>query len=198
MSVDLSSIDFRTARPRYRDFGGVLTPPLGGAQQRINRLGNRYALVLELAPIPEEPDGRLATALLQRAKVEGASYPWPQPGLAVGAPGAPEVDGAVAGGTSVPFRGLTANYAIRRGQYFNFIHDGVRYLHHAVAQAIADASGDATVTIHPELRVSLSDGDEIVLAKPLIEGLLEGGDLEWDVMTEPFTGLDSFVIMEAE
>lgn len=195
-SVDLTGLPLRTATPHYIDNGGELTGFLGD-MQRINRLGDRSGLSIDCAAVKEEPDGRIWTQKLRLAKKQGALFPWPQPGLKVGAPGAPVVDGAVAGGTSLPIRGLTPAYPIRFGQAFSIIHGGRRYLHFAAAEAVADGSGDATVTIDPLLRVSLSDGDIVEIAKPMIEGLLASGDLAWDIMTEPFTGLQTITITEA-
>lgn len=197
MAIDLSDVPWRTAKVRMLDFGGELTPPLGGPVQRINRLGTRFAIDVALAPVSQEPEGRRLTSLLRQAKTEGALFAFPQPGLAIGAPGTPVVDGAVAGGSTVPLAGLTANYAIRMGQFMSFVHGGRRYLHAAVAEAVADATGDVEVTIEPMLRVSLSDEDEVEIGRPMLEGLLEGGDLEHEIMYEPFIAL-GFSIAESE
>lgn len=197
MAVDLSDVPWRSAKVRMLDFGGELTPPLGGAVQRINRLGSRFAIDVALAPVAQEPEGRELTSLLRQAKTEGALFAFPQPGLAIGSPGAPVVDGAVAGGTTVPISGLTPNYAIRRGQFVSFIHDGRRYLHSAAEPGLADAAGDVELTIEPMLRIALADGDEVEVARPMLEGLLEGGDLEHEIMTEPFIAL-GFSISESE
>lgn len=194
-AIDLTGLPYRSATPRYLDFGGEQTGFLGDTQ-RINRLGNKMGLAIACAPVKEEPDGRIWTSKLRLARQQGALFPWPQPGLKIGAPGTPLVDGAVAGGTSLPIKGLTAYYAIRFGQAFSIIHGGRRYLHFAAAQAIADASGDATVTIDPMLRMSLSDGDTIELGVPMIEGLLGSGDMEWDIMAEPYTGIGTITITE--
>ena len=62
-------------------------------------------------------------------------------------------------------------------------------------EAVADAAGTLTLTLTPMLRTPLSDGDVVELARPMIEGLLESGDLEDEVMTEPFVQF-SFTITE--
>jgi hypothetical protein len=177
------------------DMGGEQTSPFGSST-RVNRMGNHFAIELELPPIREEPDGRTLSALLRLAKREGALYRFPQPGLAIGVPGSPVVDGTVAGGTSLPLRGLTPHYAIRFGQFLSLVHAGVRYLHSAAAAVIADASGEATVTVDPMLRTNLSDGDTVELAKPMIEGWLGGDSVGWRAMTEPFTSYEAIVITE--
>lgn len=196
MAVLLSGFSYRTAGPRLIDFGGELTPGLGAEVQRLNRLGNRFAIELELPPVREEPEGRILAAKLRLAKTQGALFAFPQPGLAIGAPGNPVVDGAVTGGTSLPLRGLTPHYAIRFGQFLSIINGGRRYLYSAAAAATADASGEAIVTIDPLLRRELADGDVVELAKPMIEGLLATGDLPWGIMLAPFLEL-GFSITEA-
>jgi hypothetical protein len=195
VSIDLSALKYRTAKPRYLDYGGELVPALGGPIQRINRLGNRFALQVHLKTVPEEPDGRIIAQMLRLAKQQGAMFRWPQPGLQIGAPGSPVVDGAVSGGTSLPIRGATPHYAIRFGQAVSIIHGGRRYLATATAPTIVGADGRATVPIDPMLRTALSDGDTVEIAKPMIEGLLDSGDLEWEIMGSPFSSY-SFTIRE--
>jgi hypothetical protein len=197
MAVLLSGLKIARARVRMLDFGGELTPGLGGMVQRINRMGSRYALDVELPPLPEEPDGRLLTTKLRQAKQEGALFPFPQPSLHIGSPGAPVVDGTGIAGTTLPLRGLTPHYAIRAGQFMSVITAGRRYLYAAAAQAIADASGSVTVTIAPMLRAEPTDGDIVEIGKPMIEGWLGAGDLEHEMMLEPYFGI-RFSITEAE
>lgn len=195
-SIDLSGLPFRTAGPRYRDFGGVQG---AAAEQRVNRLGNRFGIELNLPPQPEEPDGRRLAQMLRLARGQGAITAFPQPGFDVGVPGAPVVNGTVAGGSTLPLRGLTPHYAVRFGQYLSVVHGGRRYLHSAAAAGEANGSGQLILTIHPMLRVSLADGDVVELAVPKIEGLLSGGnEVTWTIMTEPFVGFDKIVIEESE
>ncbi|MFM9597369.1 hypothetical protein ACKI1O_49520, partial [Streptomyces scabiei] len=71
------------------DFGGDITPSLGGPAQRINRLGSRYQLQLQVPPLASAIEGRVWTARLERAKQIGAVYPVPLDGFSSGAPGTP-------------------------------------------------------------------------------------------------------------
>lgn len=198
MPIDLTSRFFRTGKPRFLDYGGELAGPLGGDVLRLNRLGSRFALEVSWALVPEEPDGRTLAQDLRLAKEQGALYRFPQPGLRIGVPGAPVVDGAVAGGSIVPLRGLAPGYAFRYGQFLSFVHDGRRYLHSAAALAIAGGAGDVELTIHPMLRISLADGDVAEVAQPMIQGLLGGGDIEHEIMREPLVGFPAFTITEAK
>lgn len=198
MSIDLAAIEpyLRVPTPAYVDFGGELTPLLGGPVQRINRLGNRYRLGYETAPVPEEPTGRVIAAWLRLAKTQGARITWPQPGLVIGTPGTPLIAEAAEAGSTIKLKGLTAGYAIRFGQFFSIVHAGLRYLHSAAAQSTADGSGNATVVLNEPLRTDIDVDDVVEIASPKIEGLLQSGDLEWPGMLEPYVQF-SFTIAES-
>ena len=179
MSVDLAIEHFLSASPAMLDWGGSMVPALGGQEQRVNRLGSRFMLAM-VVDFDTDEEARKFLQRLRRGKQEGAMMRFPQIGLTTGSPGSPLVDGAVAGGTTLPLKGLTPNYAIREGQYFSIIHSSRRYLYSAAAQAIADAAGEASVTIHPTLRVALSDNDVVEIARPMIEGVVDGDQVQWE------------------
>lgn len=185
MPVDLSSLPFRSAIIRPIDFGGYLRPALGAPVQRIDRLGNRYMIEVELPPLREEPEGRLATAMLQQASSEGGLFAFPQPGLSLSAAGDVEVSGAVTGGRLLPVRGLVSGSIIRVGQYLSIIHLGQRYLHRCRAETIATGDGTATIELMELVRVALLDGDVVEIGRPMIEGWIDAP--QWTLMTVPFT-----------
>src|SRR3546814_6750685 len=62
----------RSAAPSLISYGGLLSPSLGGAVQRLNRLGDRHALKVSLPPMRSEPDGRIYASKLRRALQQGA------------------------------------------------------------------------------------------------------------------------------
>ena len=170
-------------------------PVLGGPMQRVDRTGSRGSLDVVLPPM-RYVDGMPWCQRLKRGKKERVVMPFPQPGLVIGNPGAPVVNGAVAGGTSLPIRGLTSGYQIREGQYFSIVHGGRRYLYSADAAATASGAGTATLTISPMLRTALGDGDTIEIAAPMIEGILAGDETSWNVNTAFHVGL-AFTVVEA-
>jgi len=163
---------------RFLDFGGTLTPPGGGAAQRVNRLGSRFGVDITYPRLRPEPDARILMSALRQAKVNGAIFPVPQPGFDVGAPGNPLVDGAAQLGTVLKLKGFTPGYAGRNGQYFSIIQGGRRYLHHLALQGIADAAGGMEASIWPMLRISPDDGAICEFGKPMIEGFLAGNTVE--------------------
>lgn len=165
---------------RLLDFGGIMRPPLGGSVTRVNRLGNRFAADVSLPPL-ELDRGRVFVSRLIRAKREGLRMEIP---LTLGEQGVPgvgaTVDGTVTGGTSLPVKGVNAGWVAREGYWLSVVKSGQHYVHNICAQAIADGSGDVTLTIEPELRVSLADGDVVNLAKPMIEGFVDGSEAAWE------------------
>lgn len=174
MSIDLTELKINGDEIVPLEFGGLMPSALGGATERIERLGNRYSAVLSTPAMRIEPDGRRWSARLLRARREGAIVELHQPDFNVIAPGSPVVATNTASGRSIPISGLTPNYAIREGQWLNYIVDGQRYLDQATTQVIANASGEAAVILQNLIRVPLTAGDIIDLATPRIEGWIDG------------------------
>ena len=182
--------------PLFTDWSQTLVPFLGGDIQRLRRLGARFALGVRMPTMAPEPWGRLWVARLNRALIEGqTAFAWPQREFDTGVPGTVVADGAGQQGSSLKLRGLTPRYRLREGQYFSVASGGRRRLHQAVAEVVADASGKATVAILPMLRASTADGDAVEIARPKIEGLLEGDSRSWTPGVALLTGLE-FTIKE--
>lgn len=186
----------RSATPRLLDFGSDLTPPMGGAMQRLNRLGNRFAIDVTLPPM-KEPLARPYLAALLKGKAEGVLLRFPQPGFDPGNPGAPVVDGAGQTGSLLRVRGASAGYVFKAGQFFSILHGGRRYLHQVNADVAADGTGKATLPITPMLRISPANGATCEFAQPMIEGFLQGNELPWTLDLAAIYGL-SFTLTEVE
>jgi len=118
---------------------------------------------------------------LVRGKTDGIITRWEQGALRRVPAGAPVLDGADQQGTSLTVRDAEPNTVFRDGQMFSLEHDGGHYLHMIVAEVLADASGAATLTIEPPLRVIADDGDPLEFAEPVIEGVIEGERWEWEL-----------------
>jgi hypothetical protein len=198
MSVLLPSLPgMRSADPQLLDFGGVQQGAQGGAAQRINRLGNRFALSVELPPAISATLGRIYVARLLKALTQGAIYPFPQPDLVIGAPGTPLVNLAGQSGSVLNLKGFAAGYLIREGQFFSIIHNGRRFLHQASAEIAADGSGNVALPITPMLRISPANNAVCEFAAPYIEGFVSGDSAKWKLLLEPYHGI-SFSISEAQ
>ena len=179
-----------------RDFGAVLTPFLGGPEQRINRLGMRFGLRLTMPPMDAD-EGMVYLSRLLQGRQSTVILPWPLLDFDPGTSGAPLVSAAVTSGTTIPIKGLTPGYQVKEGQFFSVIHAGRRYVYMFTADATANGSGNLSAAIFPLLRTALSINDVIEIAQPKIEGLvMPGEEISWQI------GLDnarefSFSVLEA-
>ncbi|KFG90728.1 hypothetical protein BV98_001440 [Sphingobium herbicidovorans NBRC 16415] len=184
------------AEPFLRDFGTVLTPFLGGPEQRINRLGTRFGLRVTLPPMSTRDKALIVQSRLLRAREDRLLMEWPQPDFDTGNPGAPLVSAVVASGTTLPLKGMTPGYVIKEGQMVSIIHGGRRYMEMASADATVGAGGTVSATIWPLLRSSLSVNDVVEIAAPKIEGLVSPGDeLSWQISVDRLASF-SFTISE--
>jgi hypothetical protein len=186
----------RRMTPMFQDFGGNLTPALGGSVQRINRLGSRWAFAVEMPPMAGEPDGRIWARRLTSGKQEGVLMAIAQPGLVIGEPGSPVVDGAGQSGSALALRGLAAGHDLVEGQFVSIVAAGRRYVHMICADVSADGAGELTAAITPLLRVSPADGAVVEIAQPYVEGLLDGDGVNWTVDIGALFG-HAFTIKEA-
>ncbi len=175
MSIDLTGIPIRSMIDRSQDFAALLSPPLGGPVQRIERPGTRTTFVVTTPFMDVEPDGRRWAARLKAAKREMATLTIEQVGLAIGAPGSPTVAADTATGRFVAVEGMTPNYSIRPDQWLSFLRaDGKRYLAQAAVLVTADGDGAVTIELHDLIRAPLAEGDLVEIARPKITGWLSG------------------------
>ena len=179
---------------RQIDFGGTLTPGLGGPVQRINRNGNRFAVAVQLPPM-KPIDARAWLVALNRGVREGVRWRLRQVELLPGSPGTVRVNGAGQAGTSLQVDGANPNYPFRLGQFFNIIHSGQYYLHQVAAPVNASSTGTATLSIETPLRIEPADNALIEIGQPLVEGLLADNGFEWSIDRARLVGI-SFTIME--
>lgn len=182
------------AMPSLVDFGFMQTPSTGAAASRINRPGSRWKVDFTLPPVTADR-ARVLISRLAEGKSQGLRVPFPLQ-VSQGAPGVPTVDGSGAAGTSLPVKGLNAHYTIKEGYWLTLIDgDGVHYLHTNRSAVAADASGEATLTIWPPLRAPMADDDLVLLAKPLVEGLISS-EVSWTMTPDRLVAL-AFTIEEA-
>lgn len=191
-----SSPSPRTAQPQLLDFGAILEPDLGGASQYVGRLGDRYEVAVDLPPMSAET-ARVFIARLTKAKKSSLVMPFPQPGVAVGAEGAPRVNGAGQAGTFLTIDGLPANKVLKEGWFLSIIVSGQRYVAQIQEDVTASAGGAVTLSIEPMLRVSPPDNAVIELANPMIQGFVQGNGLPWEIDTATTVGL-GFTLREIE
>lgn len=185
------------AVPYLRDFGSVLTPFLGGPEQRINRLGTRFGLRVTLPAMPTRDLALTVQSRLLQARFDRLRMAWPQPDFDVGLPGAPRIAAAVTAGMSVPLKGMTPGYAVKEGQMLSAVRGGRRFMHMFAADGLVGVDGTLQATIWPMIRASLITNDVIELAPPMIEGLVSPGDeLSWQISVDRLASF-SFTVAES-
>lgn len=172
MSVDLAELHINGDELIPLTMGGLMEGFT--SDDYMGRMGDRWAAQVTTPAMHIEPEGRRWSARLLRARREGAIVKIYQPDFDIRAPGSPTVATNTPSGRSIPLTGLEPHYVIREGQWFNYIVDGQRYLDQVTAEVIADGDGDATIVIQNLIRVPLTAGDEIDLAKPRLEGWIKG------------------------
>lgn len=180
---------------RALDWGGELVPLLGGETQRLNRLGDRFAIDVTLTPTQDAALAQAYISRLRRGRRDGALLPFPQLNLAIGAPGDVRVDGVGQAGSSLAVKGVSAGYAFREGQFFSLVSDGRRHLHSVSTAATAPGSGLLVLAIEPMLRVSPAANEVVEVAAPMIEGFVAGAEQGWTVDIAGTVGL-SFTLTE--
>jgi len=185
-----------SATPSEIDFGVVLSPPTGGEDQRLNRLGNRHRFQVSMPPMPSAQLGRQWLIALKRGKKEGVRMRFPLLDFDPGIPGATLVNGGTATGSTLPVKGATPGYVFRAGQSFSVVTAGRHYLYFNAVEVIADNSGNATLTIDPPLRIQPANNDVCHFGIPMIEGFIEGDEFAWQMSVERVLGFD-YTIREA-
>ena len=178
--VLLPAYGVRADKPRLVDYGGALKAVLGGPTLNLLRLGTRHAIDITPRVMRAEPQGRIWSSRLRQAKIYGALFAFGQDGLAIGAPGAPVVNGGGQTGSGLALRGFTPGYVVREGQAFSLVTGGRRYLYFAAADATASGAGALQLAIFPMLRAIPSDADVCEFSAPILQGLISGNEAAWD------------------
>jgi hypothetical protein len=186
----------REAMPQLLDFGMILRPASGAGALRVNRAGSRFVLQV-LMPDMKPEKARRFKSLMLRAKREGLRMPFPLLGLVQGG-GAAKVDGSGAAGTSLPLKNMTPGFMVKQGVWLS-VEDaaGTRCLHDVAEPARVDSAGKVTLSIEPPLRVVLVNDDDVLIAKPTIEGIITS-DVNWALPVDRIVPGLSFTLEETD
>jgi len=182
------------ATPLLLDFGGELTPFLGGPVTRLNRIGSRLSIRVTMPPLRGAVARQFQVRLL-RGKSEGAILPWPLLDLDPGSPPDPRIS-ATSNGSALSINGLGSGYQFVEGQPISVIHGGRRYVH-LITGAVTAPTGSANVGVFPPTRTAYSVGSVVEISAPKIEGSVSPGDeLSWEMAVTHTMGF-SFSIVES-
>lgn len=186
---------FIDATPVYNSLRQQYRSPLTGKSQINARPGSYFGLKVQLPPMGVDL-ARDWIADLINGLDDTVIYNFPETGKTDAAPGTPLVNGGSQTGLSLVCDGFGAGYTIKKGRFFSVTTaSGYRELKVVTAQAVANGSGQATLSFKPHLRASPADNAAVELATPKIEGLLVDNRMEWSVNMARTYGL-SFTIEE--
>lgn len=170
MSVTLPTTPSpRSLTPRLVTARAELRSAFGGSTQRINRLGSRWAFEVELPPMTAA-NALAWTDLL--TEVDTCILDLPEPGITIGSPGTPLVNGATQTGASLITDGWTAGYVIPKGKWFSVSVSSLLYLYQTTASTTASGGGAATLPIRPLLRASPADNAALNVNPAKVEGFV--------------------------
>lgn len=93
-----------------------------------------------------------------------------QPGLVIGNPGAPLIDGANQSGRTLNLKQVEPGYVFRKGQWLSMILNGQRFAYKSRSAATADGAGKLVVPLRTILRVPTLNNAVVEIAKPMAEG----------------------------
>lgn len=183
-------------QPAFIDYGIFQRGAAGGPTRRVDVPGGRYRVGFTYGPYTMERGAALITRLIA-GKQEGVEVALPLL-RSQGLPGSPVVDGAGQSGKTLDIRGLNAGYICKEGYWLSISNAaGRRYLHNVKTGGTADGSGLLTVTLNEGLRHAFADGAVINLAKPTIQGFVEGQEWQWQIAADRLVPIE-FAIEEYE
>ena len=158
-----------------------MSGPLGGATQRVLRVGSRFKVSYEFPPMQYEA-GRQWLARLISAEASPAAILFPQRGFQPYSPNATGQTVAVNGpqtsttntGGVLSIKNGQAGFELVSGQFFhiNASVDGRRYLHQLRDDATVGTDGTVTLNIQPPLRFVPADGDTLEWVNVMLEGFV--------------------------
>ncbi len=120
MSVTLPILPANwSSKPKLLSFNGRLRPGLGGAEQRIQRLGTRWAIDIEVPPLGALQAKALMAAMMKAQSLgQTVLLPWPQPTFSDSI-GTPLVNGGSQTGSTLAIDGLNHAQLLTRTEEFD-------------------------------------------------------------------------------
>lgn len=186
MAITLTTLPVADHTIELKSNAKLLTPVMGGVQQRINSLGDRFSLKINTDPMMYNQAARVITDL-NAGLTETVIYPVPQP-FAIANAGSPQVSTANQKGRTLALKSLANGFKFSKGMFITVISNGTRYLHQITADTTVSGT-TATVAILPMLRVSPAVNDVVQVQNPTIEGFISGNSNAWTVSRLQAVGL---------
>ena len=145
---------------------------------RIDRKGTRHKVALTCPPYTPE-QGRVMVSRLIRAKQEGIRIPLPLL-HSQGSPGVTVLAADVSTGRVIEIEGGTPGYTCKEGYWLSLENAAGQHFLHSVSGTVRFSyTGTAELTLDVMVRDQFEAGDRVHLAKPMVEGLVEGDEWAW-------------------
>jgi hypothetical protein len=191
----------RKAVPRVQDFGGYLDGAAGSETIRVNHLGNRYAVAFTMPPLENRKEGRIFVNRLIKGQKEGVRIEYPLLDFDPGAPNRSDsspivVDGAGQAGEFLAITNGVPGYAYFEGQPVSLEIGGQHFFDFVAESTIVGANGKAVIQLSQMIRKPPTVGSVLHVAKPMIEGVPRGSEVQWEIALERMFAL-SFEIWES-
>jgi hypothetical protein len=159
--------------PRLITTRGELRSAFGGSMQRISRTGSRWAFDVVMPPMTHAQALEWVNIL---DETDTCILQLPEPGITIGSPGTPLVNGATQTGTSLITDAWTASYAIPKGKFVGVSVSGLQYLYQTTTAVTASGGGAATLVLRPMLRASPADNAALIVNPATVEGFVTVAD----------------------
>lgn len=194
MSVTLpTSPPPRSITPRLITSRADLRPAFGGATQRIARSGSHWAFDVEMPPMSHAQALDWVNIL---DETDTCILRLPEPGITIGSPGTPLVNGASQTGTSLITDAWGASYAIPKGKFVGVTVSGLQYLYQTTTAVTASGGGAATLVLRPMLRASPADNAALIINPATVEGFVSLSDGSMNISVNRLVEGFTFTIEE--
>lgn len=151
--------------------------------ERIDRKGTRHRVSLTCPPYTPE-QGRVMVRRLIRAKQEGLRIALPIL-HSQGSPGVTVLADDVSTGRVIAVEGGTPGYTCKEGFFLSLENAAGQHFLHSVSETVQfDVTGAAELTLDVMVRDTFEAGDRVHLAKPMVEGLVDGDEWAWGFAVE--------------
>jgi hypothetical protein len=191
--ISLPSNDIAKIKLVANNIVGISQSPFTAAQQVYKYSGQYWEADISLPPMKREVAEYWISFLL---KLNG-SYGTFLLGDPIGATargvatGTPLVNGGSQGGNTLVTDGWTSGVTgiLKAGDYIQLGSGSTAKLHKVLDDVNSDGSGNATLTIFPDLRISPADNAAIVVSSPKGVFRLTSGQTMWDINEASIYGI---------
>jgi hypothetical protein len=165
----------------------------GHNTQRAARSGAHWAFDVEIPPMTAAQALEWVNILHE---TDTCILQLPEPGITIGSPGTPLVNGSSQVGTSLITDAWTNDYVVPKGKWIGVSVSGLQYLYQTTAAVTASGAGAATLAIQPMLRASPANNAALIINPATVEGFVTLSDGAMTISVNRLVEGFSFTIEE--